>query len=282
MTAENKTWDSLKAKYLGQVAKALSSVKHPRTKDVLEDVRCHLQQRFAELEPDEQTRENLQTIITEMGPASDYAELLEPDAVSTKQSVSFKYLVWAVSALIGITAVMILLSLVISYRAKPVTDEQFHQNFSKNIGRFNIDTATLKDVIKTFGEPIEYIWGNQTFDKKDLPTRYVIVYPDGFHVFMSTAKIVELRHEGPGTGYTFLGKLRVGASLDEVIEVLGEPKETVVGEKNRFRDAVLYKDIEGRKGHCYYARADHNVRLWFLDYKIIAIYMTRSDYGEGR
>ncbi len=281
MTAENKTWDSLKAKYLGQVAKALSSVKHPRAKDVLEDVRCHLDRRFAELEPDEQTRENLQTIITEMGPASDYAELLEPDTVSAKQSVSFKYLVWGVSALIGITTVMILLSLVISHRAKPVTPEQFHQNFSKNIERFNIDTATVKDVIKTFGEPTEYIWHNQTFDKKNLPTRYVIIYPDGFHVLMSKGKVVELRHEGPGTGYAFLGKLRVGASLDEVIEVLGEPEETVVSEKNWFRDAVLYKDIEGRKGHCYYSRRDHNVRLWFADYKLWAIYVTRSDYNDG-
>ena len=77
MTSENKTWDALKAKYLHQVERALSSVRHPRRKEVLEDVRCHLEQRFAELEPDRQTWENFQAIITEMGPASDYAELLD-------------------------------------------------------------------------------------------------------------------------------------------------------------------------------------------------------------
>lgn len=87
MTSESKTWDSLKAKYLSQVSKALSSVKHPRSKDILDDVRSHLQQRFAELKPDEQTRENLQTIIAEMGPASDYAELLDPDATLPGQSI---------------------------------------------------------------------------------------------------------------------------------------------------------------------------------------------------
>jgi len=54
----------------------------------------------------------------------------------------------------------------------------------------------------------------------------------------------------------------------------------VQGENNKFEDGVLYKDIDGRKGHCYYARHDQDVRLWFLDYKIIAIYMTRSDYGS--
>jgi uncharacterized membrane protein len=35
----------------------------------------HLDRRFAELEPKEQTWENFQKIVTEMGPPSDYAEL---------------------------------------------------------------------------------------------------------------------------------------------------------------------------------------------------------------
>ncbi len=118
MTAENKTWDSLKAKYLGQVAKALSSVKHPRTKDVLEDVRCHLQQRFAELEPDEQTRKNLQAIITEMGPASDYAELLTSGEMPTRQSVSPKYLLLAALVFTVIIAAMIILPMAFSDKKK--------------------------------------------------------------------------------------------------------------------------------------------------------------------
>jgi hypothetical protein len=73
----NGTWDSVKAGYLGQVEKALASVGHREKKQVLEDVRSHLDQRFSELASDEQTWENMQAIITEMGPASDYAELLE-------------------------------------------------------------------------------------------------------------------------------------------------------------------------------------------------------------
>lgn len=60
---------------------------------------------------------------------------------------------------------------------------------------------------------------------------------------------------------------------------LAEGEKIVEGEKDLFEDGVLYKDIDGRKGHCYYARSDQNARLWFSDYKIIAIYMTRSDYG---
>jgi hypothetical protein len=49
MTPENKKWDALKAEYLRKVQKALSSVRHPRGKEVLEDVSSHLDRRFAEL-----------------------------------------------------------------------------------------------------------------------------------------------------------------------------------------------------------------------------------------
>lgn len=117
MTSESKTWDSLKAKYLSQVSKALSSVKHPRSKDILDDVRSHLQQRFAELKPDEQTRENLQTIIAEMGPASDYAELLDPDATLPGQSARRKYLLWTGLGIIVVVAA-ILLPIAISPKVK--------------------------------------------------------------------------------------------------------------------------------------------------------------------
>ncbi|MHC4511507.1 MAG: hypothetical protein ACYTAO_21580 [Planctomycetota bacterium] len=99
---------------------------------------------------------------------------------------------------------------------------------------------------------------------------------------MSNDKVVELRHEGPGTGYAWRGKLRVGDSLGQALNVVGQPKETLEGQENRFEDKVLYKDIDGRKGHCYYALTEKDVRLWFMDYKLGAIYMTRSDYGDGR
>ncbi|MHC4570611.1 MAG: HAAS signaling domain-containing protein [Planctomycetota bacterium] len=118
MTSENKKGDSLKAKYLDQVQKALSSVKHPRSKDILDDVRCHLEQRFAELEPDEQTRESLQTIIDEMGPASDYAEFLDPDATSPSQSVRPKCLLSVGLVAVVIIALAILLPLAISHKVK--------------------------------------------------------------------------------------------------------------------------------------------------------------------
>jgi hypothetical protein len=72
---------------------------------------------------------------------------------------------------------------------------------------------------------------------------------------MSGNKIVDIWHES-GFNYVFRGKLRSGSTLDDVFEVIGYPKKIVQGEENSFEDGVLYKDIEGRKGHCYYARYD--------------------------
>jgi len=158
-------------------------------------------------------------------------------------------------------------------------DEEFTRRLPAKIRQLDIDTADLERVKEIFGKPIRYIWGKDTFTDGNLPKRYILYYPSQFRVFMSNNKIVEIRHES-GFNYVFRGKLRFGSTLDEVFEVIGHPEKVVQGEDNKFKNGVLYKDIDGRKGHCYYARHDQDVRLWFLDYKIIAIYMTRSDYGS--
>lgn len=278
MTSENTMWEELKTEYLNKVRKELSSVRHPRREEVLADVSSHLDRRFTELESNEQNWENFQTVITEMGPPRDYAELLEPEAAG-KKVVLPRSLLWIALCLAGVIAGVILWRTGEFYKAKPVTPKRFRENFGKNIERFKIDTATLKDVIKAFGEPVGYIWGDKNFEKKNLPGRFVIVYPAGFHVFMSSGEVVEIRYEGAGTGYTFLGEIKVGSTLEHVLEVVGQPREIVEGEEIGWDDGVLYKDVEGRKGYCYYLRADKDVRFFFLNYKVKAMYITRSDYG---
>lgn len=158
-------------------------------------------------------------------------------------------------------------------------DEEFTRRLPERISRLDIDRADLEQVKEIFGKPLKYIWGKGTFTEDNLPKRYILYYPSQFRVFMIGDKIIEIRHES-GFNYVFRGKLRSGSTLDEVFDVVGHPEKVVQGEENKFEDGVLYKDINGREGHCYYARYDQDVRLWFLDYKLIAIYMTRSDYGE--
>jgi hypothetical protein len=75
-------WSEVKADYLKRVEQALSVARHPRSFEILADVGNHLDRRFTELEPRQQTWENFQRIITEMGPPSEYAELVNEDKKS--------------------------------------------------------------------------------------------------------------------------------------------------------------------------------------------------------
>jgi uncharacterized membrane protein len=111
--------DIAKEKYLLEVEKTLAAVKHPRSKEVLDDVRSHVDRRFAELGPDKQTPENFQKIIDEMGTPSDYAELLEPDTAVIRRNVRQRYILWTIVA-VAIIALMVL-SIVFTDKGKSCT-----------------------------------------------------------------------------------------------------------------------------------------------------------------
>lgn len=141
MTSESKVWETLKAQYLNKVEKALSSVKHPHVAEVLEDVQSHLEQRFAALEPGKQTRKNLESIISEMGPAAEYAEFLTSNAVPSNQKTRRKYLL-PISLAVVIIAIAVLLPMVLPKTAgyivkfKPVVPFQ-PQTAKELLGAFN-------------------------------------------------------------------------------------------------------------------------------------------------
>ena len=86
MTNEMNVWQGIRSTYLNEVEKALAKVSSSRRKEVLSDVAAHLDQRFGELIDDQKTWENFQAIITDMGPAAEYAELLEVETVASGKS----------------------------------------------------------------------------------------------------------------------------------------------------------------------------------------------------
>jgi hypothetical protein len=118
MTSENKLWEDIKTQYLEQVRKVLSSSRHPRSKEVLEDIHSHLDRRFAELEPHQQTWEDFQKIILEMGPASDYAELLVTETTSPRKKPLHYYLLLAAFAVV---LIILLLGTFLRVRESPQT-----------------------------------------------------------------------------------------------------------------------------------------------------------------
>ena len=155
-------------------------------------------------------------------------------------------------------------------------------DINDKVSQLDFNAATIDDVIRIFGEPTKYFWSKQTFTKDNLPSSYIADYSDGFKVVIRNDELSELRFEAPRAeyaGYVFRDKIKVGSSLEEVLEALGRPKETVAG-KNELKDGVLYKDIDGKKGCCYYGRADQNVKLFFVDYKVMSLYVMRGDFDK--
>ena len=76
MSTNDKTWESAKSNYLRQVERALTAAKYPSARSIIEEVDLHMEQRYAELPAEQRKWEGFQQIITEMGPPSEYADLL--------------------------------------------------------------------------------------------------------------------------------------------------------------------------------------------------------------
>jgi len=154
-------------------------------------------------------------------------------------------------------------------------------DINEQVAQLDLDKATRADVIRIFGEPQSYGSEGRTFTKDSLPHIYIMVYPNDFSVLMNGGRVGELRFGGPAAGYAYRGKLRAGSSLEEALAVLGQPVSTVEGAPIGGTDAVLYKDVNGKKGDCYYSRADQHVRLLFQDYRVTALcVMARQPQGE--
>ena len=151
---------------------------------------------------------------------------------------------------------------------------------NKQIDQLELGSSSFEDAVRVFGEPTQYIWGNRTFTKDILPEVFIAFWKDRVNILINRGTIHEIRISSPRSKYLFMGRIGIGSRLEDVLEVVGQPKETVVN-KPGYKDGVLYKDREGRKGTCYYARADKNVRMFFRNYKLISIFLTRGIPNTG-
>jgi serine protease AprX len=144
-------------------------------------------------------------------------------------------------------------------------------DINRKIAQICTGPADFNDVIKIFGQPSGYDYGGQSFKLEDLPVeRYWIRYTDSIHIFMRRDKVEGLEIVDPA--YVFNGKIPMDSSLERVLSIVGQPKETVVGERG-WEDCVLYKDINGRVGWCQYRREDLNADFRFLNYTLKCIHI---------
>ncbi|MBN2163647.1 MAG: hypothetical protein JXR25_03625 [Pontiellaceae bacterium] len=76
MTLSQQQWHQVRSGYLSEVEQALSRAPKEERRQILEELEFHLNERFGELSPDNQTFENMRQIISDMGPSDEYAALL--------------------------------------------------------------------------------------------------------------------------------------------------------------------------------------------------------------
>jgi hypothetical protein len=79
MSFEQAQWQEVKNNYLDQIREKLTFLDHPRRSEILNNVKEHLERKYAELPPANRTWESFQQIIMEMGPPADYAALMCDD-----------------------------------------------------------------------------------------------------------------------------------------------------------------------------------------------------------
>ncbi|MDH4203727.1 MAG: DUF1700 domain-containing protein [Phycisphaerae bacterium] len=117
MNSQNKQWQEIKANYLKLIEKNLAQVDHPQRSEILANVREHLENKYAELFPEQKNWESFQQIITEMGPPEEYAELLTENHTPMAKTTSM------VNTLLAILFVSVLV-VVGSYLVNTVQNSQ--------------------------------------------------------------------------------------------------------------------------------------------------------------
>ncbi len=153
------------------------------------------------------------------------------------------------------------------------------KDINKKIAQFDINNATLEDVIKTFGNPKSYFWGDKTFTKDNLPQAYMAFIEKDFYVSIFNNRVFEIRFQADEeiedyTGYIYKDAVKIGSPMEDALKVLDTPKKVVNGEPCNFdADGVLYKDIDGNKGSGYYCLKKQGVRMFFDQNKVAAIYL---------
>lgn len=149
-------------------------------------------------------------------------------------------------------------------------EEQEKNPLQAMVDGFDMENGDLDEVLRTFGEPERYFFGDKTYTKKNLPIAYLMSYPNDFRICMNNDEIEEFRFEKK-TDYKIAG-ITVGTSLEQVLKALGKPKRTVNGRKCTYKDRILFKNSKGKPiGHAYYS--DKGLRLFFMYDEVVALYI---------
>ena len=106
----------------------------------------------------------------------------------------------------------------------PVSEEAFLKAFHDDEVFSLIDSATIREILERFGEPISFTNGARVCTRLRLPSKtvYTLKYPSGVEFVMQGEKPVRIVFTKPG--HFFRGTIQIGSSLEEVLALVGPPK----------------------------------------------------------
>ena len=161
------------------------------------------------------------------------------------------------------------------------TTSTFLKNINSKLASLDINKSTADDIISVLGKPLSYRFKNEVFEEDNLPETYVMTYPGYFMVSIHKNQIRSWGSEEI-PGYVFSGLIQIGSTLDEVLKVIGPPEKIIEGFRlgaKKFEDNILYKNMNGRKGYCYYGTINKGkkIRMLFRDNKVFSLHEYRTE-----
>jgi uncharacterized membrane protein len=178
----NTDWDRLVSVYMHHIAEALADVNKPRRRQIMEDVAAHLNLRFNELPQEDRTVDNFRNIIGEMGPATDYAELLDPEgAKPATNAASKRFLLLTLIAFLAIVAAAVIISLTLP----PSTPEKPPAAAKRVVDKVDYPFIDDPNVLGTWksvdfvATPEDFIPGRTQRPESELFLKELVFLPNG-------------------------------------------------------------------------------------------------------
>ncbi len=147
------------------------------------------------------------------------------------------------------------------------TISKIESKIIRELDNIKCNKATSKNIIDLYDKPTKVILCS---DRNNIHVNYM--YGELFLYFGNQDKLIEKRFL-IGFGITeikfaYQGKIKLGSTLDEVLNYFGNPKTIIDGKPNDFQDDILYKNIDGKKGYNYICYKSKGIRIFFYEDKI--------------
>lgn len=137
-------------------------------------------------------------------------------------------------------------------------------------------TLNTVDILEALGEPQVYIWEGKIYTKDNLPDTYLMYYVNNkINIMISNGVVTVIRIENFHSFPGYEG-VKIGDTIDKVIETWGEPKKTITDSTILWKPGVLYLNCKDAMGdaHSHYEVPKKKARLFFFNNRVSAIYIT--------